>query len=313
VASPAVATKPGGSPAPLTVILDWYPWANHAGLYLAQRNGYFAAEGLDVKIEQPANPADVLKIVARNPNAIGFNYETDVLLARGEDIPVRSIAAIVQHPLNSVMTLKASNIARPRDLAGKTVGFPGIPSNEAYLTSMLERDGLKLSDVKLVDIGFDLVPALIGGRVDAIIGAYWAHESLLAELEGHPVNIMRVEQWGVPDYYEIVFVASDDLIDRNPNLATRFLRAVTRGYQDAIANPTAGVDAVLAANPQARRDLESRSIELLIPLWQEGSQPFGSQRDERWTAYAGWLKQTGLLADRLDPLTAFTTKLLPAG
>ena len=318
-ASPAMATspvaaapKPSGPPTPLTVILDWYPWANHTGLYLARENGYFAAEGLDVKIEQPANPEDVLKIVARGQNLVGFNYQTDVLLARGQDIPVQSIAAIVQHPLNSVMALTSSNITRPRDLAGKTIGFPGIPSNEAYLKAMLEQDGLTLNDVRLVNVGFDLVPALIGGRVDAIIGAYWAHESILAEMEGYPVNIMRVEEWGVPDYYELVFVANDDTIRNRPEVLTRFLRAVTKGYADAAARPEAAVETILKENPQARRELEVRSVQLLIPLWSDPAAPFGTQQPERWTSYADWLKQAGLLDQKLDPSTAFTTALLPA-
>lgn len=317
--SPAAAKSPAASPqtsgalTPVTVVLDWYPWANHSGLLLARDRGYFADEGLDVKIEQPANPEDVLKIVARGQNTIGLNYETDVLLARGQDIPVQSIAAIVQHPLNSVMTLKESGITRPAELKGKTVGFPGIPSNEAYLKAMLEKDGLTLSDVKLVNVGFDLVPALIGKRVDAIIGAYWAHESILAELQGHPVNIMRVEEWGVPDYYEIVLVASDDLAKNQPDLARRFLRAVSKGYDDAATDRTAGIEAVLQENPQAKRDLETKSLDLLVPLWEAPNGPFGSQQADRWTGYADWLKAAGLLPESTDPTTAYAPDLVSGG
>ena len=310
--APAAAPKAAGPPAQLTVILDWYPWANHSGLYLAKQNGHFAAEGLDVKVEQPANPEDVPKIVARSSDTIGVNYETDVLLARGQDIPIQSIAAIVVQPLNSVMALQSSGITRPRDLAGKTVGFPGIPSNEAYLKAMLEKDGLKLSHARLVDVGFDLVPALIGGKVDAIIGAYWAHESILAELQGYPVNIIRVEEWGVPDYYELVFIANDDMVKNKPDVLRRFLRAVSQGYQDAAANPAAAVEAILRENPQARRDLETRSIQLLIPLWRDGSAPFGAQKAERWTVYADWLKEAKLLDPKTDPMKAFTNNLVPA-
>lgn len=294
----------------ISVALDWYPWANHTGLFLAEERGFFEDSDLDVNMYVPANPEDVLRLVGSGRDTFGISYQTDVLLAREQGIPVRSVAALVQQPLNSVMTLQASSLERPADLVGKTVGYPGIPSNEAYLATMLEADGASIDDVELVNVGFDLVPALIGGRVDAIIGAYWVHESILAEREGFPVNIMRVEEWGVPAYYELVVVASEGTIEDQPELVRDFIAAVSQGYQAAGADHAAAVESIMTEYPETDRALEETGIELLAPLWTAGVPSFGWQTDERWSAYADWLKSRGLLSAETDPAAAFTNEFI---
>ena len=125
--APQIEAKVTSFP-PVSVVLDWFPWSNHAGLFIAKDKGYFAAEGLDVDIHPPADPATILQTVATGRDDFGINYQTGVLIARQEGVPVVSIAALVQHPLNSVMTLKDSGIVEPKDLAGRTIGWPGIPT-----------------------------------------------------------------------------------------------------------------------------------------------------------------------------------------
>jgi putative hydroxymethylpyrimidine transport system substrate-binding protein len=234
-----------------------------------------------------------------------------VLLARAQGVPVVSIAALVQHPLVCVMSLASAGIARPADLAGKTIGFPGIPSQEAYLATMLEGDGLSLSDVNLVNVEFNLVPAVISGQADAVMGAYWTHETILAEREGYPVEIMRVEEWGVPDFYELVLVASESTVAERPELAAAFLTAVQRGYEGAIADPAAALDTLVTAYPETDRAVEEEGLALLIPVWTDGVSAFGVQTAERWTAYAGWMKSRGLIPADLNPTAAFDASLLP--
>ncbi len=129
------------TPQPLTkvsVALDWFPWSNHSGLFIAQERGYFAEQGLEVDIFVPGDPATVLQTVAAGKDDFGISYQPELLIAREQGIPAVSIMALVQHPLNSVMTLKESGIVEPRDLAGKKVGSPGLPSDEALLDTMLE-------------------------------------------------------------------------------------------------------------------------------------------------------------------------------
>lgn len=296
----------------ITVALDWYPNANHAGLFLARDRGAFAAAGLDPALYTPADPATVLQTVGAGRDTFGISYQTDLLLARAQGIPVVSIAALVQRPLLGIMSLADRNIRRPRDLVGTTVGYPGIPSQEAFLATMLETDGARLDDVALVDVDFALVPALVAGRVDAVMGAYWTHETILAEREGHPVNLMRVEAWGVPPYYELVLAASERTVADDPATIRAFLGAAQQGYAEAAADPTAALAALAAASPELDRAVEAEGLALLAPVWTEGVPAFGTQSPERWRSYAAWMTGRGLIPPDLDPSAAFTTALLPA-
>src|SRR5215217_3795970 len=149
-----------------SLALDWYPNANHAGLYLALERDLFGAAGLAAEIYTPSDPTVVLQTVGAGQDTFGISYQTDVLLARAQDVPVVSIAALVQHPLLGIMSLASAGITRPADLAGKQVGYPGIPSQEAFLATMLENDGAAMDDIDLVNIDFNLVPGLISGQVD---------------------------------------------------------------------------------------------------------------------------------------------------
>ena len=301
----------GDEPTEVTIALDWYPWSNHTGLYLAQERGYFEDENLEVNIYVPGNPEDGLRLVGSGQDEFAISYQTDVLLARGEEIPVKSVAALVQHPLNAIMALASSGIETPADLEGRTIGVPGVPSDEALLQSILGSAGLTMDDVEIVNVGFNLIPPLLAGQIDAVIGAYWVHESFLIEREGEDVNILRVEEWGVPDYYELVLVASDDMVEDNGDVVERVMRAIVRGYADAEEDYEAAIDVLMDAAPETDRELEERGIELLAPYWtDEGTVPFGQQTAERWQVYADWLKENDLLADDVDPADAFTNEFV---
>ena len=295
----------------VTLALDWYPNSNHLGLYIAEEKGYFAEEGLEVKLYTPVDPSTVLQIVGAGRDEFGISYQPDVLLARAQGVPVVSVAGMVQHPLNSVMALESSGISSPADLVGKKVGYPGIPTNEPLLDTMLKADGARgLEDVELVNVGFDLATALISGTVDAIVGAYWTHESILLENEGHPVTIMKMEDWGVPDYYELVLVASEDTVKERPDVIERFLRALRRGYADASADPQAGVDILKGAEEEVDLAIERPGADLLAPLWKTDSVGFGTQEKGRWETFTQWMQKEGLLSADIKAEDAFTDRFL---
>ena len=301
------------APVAVTVALDWYPNANHAGLFLARERGYFAAEGLAVELYTPADPTVVLQTVAAGRDTFGISYQTDLLLARAAEVPVVSVAAVAQRPLLGLMSLRERGYARPGDLVGGTIGYPGIPSQEAFLATMLETDGASLDDVELVDVGYDLLPALVSGRVDAVMGAYWTHETILAERQGFPVDLLRVEAWGVPPYYELVVATAEETVAGEPEIVRAFLRAAQRGYAEAAAEPEAALDALAAADPTLDRDVETAGLALVAPVWTDGVPAFGTQRRERWADYAAWMVAGELLPRDLDIDAAFTTSLLPTG
>jgi putative hydroxymethylpyrimidine transport system substrate-binding protein len=144
------------------------------------------------------------------------------------------------------------------------------------------------------------------------MGAYWTHETILAEREGYPVDVLRVEEWGVPDYYELVLVASEETVADRGEAITAFLRAMQRGYAEAAADPAAALDALAAASPDLDRAVEEEGLALLVPVWTDGVPIFGTQTPQRWETYAAWMVERGLIPDDLDVQAAFEIELLPS-
>ena len=294
--------------ASVKLALDWYPNANHLGLFIAQQKGYFEEENLEVTMYTPSDPSTVLQTVGAGQDDFGMSYQPDVLLARNEGVPVVSILGVVQHPLNSLMTLESSGITSPGQLAGKKVGYPGIPTNEPLLETMLKYDGLNgLEDIELVNIGWNISESLISEKVDGVVGAYWTHESINMENIGYPVNVMRMEEWGVPDYYELVLVTSESYLEENEDVAERFVRAIKRGSEEAISDPQAGVDVLVAENPgEIDEDIDRPGADLLVEMWQLPSGGgFGTQEPARWNSFVQWMKDNDMLNQSLDASAAY--------
>ncbi len=295
----------------VTIALDWYPNANHAGLYMAQDRGYFTDAGLAVTLQVPADPATVLQTVGAGRDTFGISYQTEILFARSQQVPVVSVAALVQHPLNSMMVLADSAIQRPGDLAGKRVAISGLPSDGAILETMLGADGITIDDVEVIDVGYDLMPAVLSGRVDAVVGVYWTHETILAERQGTPVRFFRVEEWGVPDHYELILVAGESVVADQEAIVREVLGAIQRGYADAIAEPDAAIALLVAASPDLDAEVEREGIGLLAPVWTDtGAVAFGTQTDERWSLFGDWLKGQELLDAGVDVASAWRGDLL---
>ena len=281
----------------ISLALDWYPNSNHAGIYYGIDNGYFEENNINVDVYTPSDPASILQTVASGRDEFGISYQPDLLLARSEGIPVVAVHSIVKTPLNSIMTLGDSGIDNPSKLKNKTIGYPGIPLNIGILSSILEEQSLSIDDVELVDVGFDLVPALLSERVDAIIGAFWSHESILIELEGREVNILKFEEWGIPKYHELVLVTSEEYLKNNEEIVEKFVDAFSKGYEKSIENNDESMKALIAAFPEVNVELETQGIKLLSPLWQES---FDSDGMDNWNKFGDWMKDKGLISESLD-------------
>ena len=171
----------------IDVVLDWYPNALHAFLYEAIEKGYYEAEGLKVNIRFPSNANDAISLVAAGQAEIGLYYQQDVIIARAnQDVPVKSIGAVVQGPLNIVLSLAEKNIHSPEDLVGKTIGYAGTELSEALIRSIMAYVGADSSDVTMIDVGFDLMSSMTTGNVDATIGCLVNHEVPQHRLPGQP-------------------------------------------------------------------------------------------------------------------------------
>jgi putative hydroxymethylpyrimidine transport system substrate-binding protein len=303
-------TDSQGALQEVRVRLDWSPWAPHAALFAAQNQGYFKDEGLKVTLYVPPDPEATIKLVAAGQDDIGISYMTDLAFAREQGFKVVSIGVLVPHPLNCIMTLKRSGISTPSQLKGKTIGTTGVPSDEAFLSGVLRTGGIRKDEYKLVNIGFNLAPALKTGTVDAIIGAYYPWEGINLEEDGYPVNVMMLQQYGVPDYYELVMVARQNMLSQNPALLKSFLRAAVRGQQFVAAHPEQAISILKAASPDLKPEFLRASLEKMAPLMQYDGGTF-RQDPKKWKDMIQFMESSKLLTGPVDSENAFTNKLLP--
>ncbi|MED4205071.1 ABC transporter substrate-binding protein [Neobacillus mesonae] len=292
----------------VTLMLDWYPNAVHSFLFAAEEKGYFKEQGLDVNIEMPADTNDPLRLVAAGKIDMAMSYQPEVLVARGEDIPVQSFAAIVRHPLNQVMVPEDGPIQSPKDLVGKTVGYPSIPLDEAIIHTMVKAEGGDAQKVKMVDVGWDLIPAMATKKTDALIGGYINHEKLLLDKEGHPMRTLNPADFGVPDYYELVMVGSEKGLKEKPEVFKKFVAAITKGQKYVAEHPEEGLSILLKHEEKSsplEKDIETKSLDILLPLMDAKDQPFGYQDPATWDKVASWLKDTNVINQKVNPADSF--------
>lgn len=294
-------TEPSAGPGktePLKVMLDWYPNADHAGLYAAKASGEYERAGLDVEFVTPPDAAAPLKLVQAGRVDLAISYEPDVMLARDQGADVVAVGALVQKPLTSLMSLGDKAITDPKQLAGKTVGTAGIPYQSAYLDTILAKAGVDRGSVKEVNVGFKLTQAMLSKKVDATIGAFWNVEGIQLEQAGRKPHIVRMEQVGVPTYDELVLAAARKRLDQDTaSKIRRFLQATARGYAMVKADPEKGVDALLQANPDLERKLTEASVKATVPVFfpEDQDKPFGWQEPAQWAAYEQWMRANDLL------------------
>ena len=294
-------TAESGELRELDVVLDWYPNALHAFLYEAIDKGYYAEEGLKVNIRFPSNTNDALSLVAAGKADIGLYYQHDVIQARAEQgVPVKSIGAVVQGPLNIILSLKEKNITSPADLVGKTVGYAGTELSEALVRSIMENVGADYSDVTMIDVGFDLMSSMTTGNVDATIGCLVNHEVPQMEEEGFEVNWFSLDDYGVPTNYEGVFVANDDAIENDSETLKAFLRASAKGFADMKADPEEALRILLEnqneENFPLSETVERSSIGVLLPIMETEDARFLSQSDVCWQENIDWMLAQGLIS-----------------
>jgi putative hydroxymethylpyrimidine transport system substrate-binding protein len=299
---------------PFTVMLDFFPNADHAALYSAIANGNFRAVGLDVHPQIPAEPADPLKLLAAGKVDMAISYEPELLLARDQGLKLVSIAALVQRPLTSIIALPGQHVAKVADLAGKTVGTAGIPYQAAELRTALQAAGVSPAAVKEVNVGFDLVPAMLSGKVAATLGGFWNYEGIqLEQLHKHPLTI-PVNQAGVPQYDELVLVVREDEARTRGQDLRAFLQALAQGERRVRADPAAAAALVVKANPSLDAKLQLASIERTLPaaLPADPNRPFGWQEPSAWAAFGSWMFGHRLLSQNPNAgLPPFTNEFLP--
>ena len=287
----------------LTVVLDWYLNPDHAPLIVAEQIGSFEKRGLDVEIVTPSDPNIGPRLVASDKADIALSYQQQLYVFMDEDLPLTRIGTLIETPLNTVLALPDSGIKTPADLKGKKVGFSVSSIEPVILGTMLENQGLTIKDVELVNVNFNLVSGLMSKQVDAVIGGYRNVEGNELREQGIEPVIMKVEDYGIPPYDELIFVAKNDL--KKHDAYKKFLEAVHEGQQYLKAHPQETWDNFAKKYKELDTDLNKKIWMETVPLFSEN--PLHLDK-ERYISYGAYLYKKGIVKKEY-PLDSFATEL----
>jgi putative hydroxymethylpyrimidine transport system substrate-binding protein len=276
----------------LTVLLDWFVNPDHGPLIIAQERGYFADAGLEVEFVQPADPNDPPKLVAAGQGDIAVSYQPQLHLQVEAGLPLVRIGTLVATPLNALVALRDGPIGSVADLQGRKVGYSIGGFEDAVLGAMLERHGLSLDQVELINVNFALSPALLSGEVDAVIGAFRNFELNQLDILGQPGRAFYPEENGVPAYDELIYVAHRDSLQK-PELRS-FLDAVEKATHWLINHPEEAWEMFKASDADLDDELNRRAWLDTLPRF--ALRPYALDRG-RYARFARFLEDSGLIAD----------------
>ncbi len=288
---------------PLTLLLDWFVNPDHAPLVVALEKGFFADEGLEVELVEPADPNDPPKLVAAGRAPLAVSYQPQLHLQAAEGLPVARIATLVATPLNTLLALEGGPIETLADLEGRRVGYSvgGVP--EALLDGMLAGVGLGIEDVEMINVNFALSPALLSGQVDAVLGAYRNFELNQLEIEGAQGRAFYPEEHGVPPFDELVVIANRTRLD-DPRLPA-FLRALERGTIYTINHPEESWEVFKGYKSGLDDELNRRAWWDTLPRF--ALRP-AALDEARYRRFADFLVAQGLIAES-PPVETYAVEL----
>jgi ABC-type nitrate/sulfonate/bicarbonate transport system substrate-binding protein len=306
------ATATPAALTPVTLMLDWVPNTNHTGLFVALREGYFAKEGLQVDIVQPGE-VYAEQAVAGGVADFGISFQEQLTLARADDVPLVSIAAILEHNTSAFAARAGLGAESPADWEGLRYGSFGSPFERPTIAGLMACDGGDVEAVEWIETGFtDPLSLLQQGQID-LAWIFYGWQGIQAEQLGIELDLVMMEDQFdcIPDYYTPILVASETTIADRPDLVRSFLTAVSRGYTFAADHPEEAAEMLLAAAPELDRDVVLASQRWLSPRYQADAPRWGEQTASRWQAYADWMTGEGILNASPDMTPAFTNEFLP--
>ena len=219
----------------MTLLLDWFINPDHGPIVIAKEKGYFSDQNLEIEIIAPADPSAPPKLVAAGQADLAVSYQPQLHLQLTQGLPLIRVGTLVATPLNCLLVLENGPIKTPQSLSGKKIGFSVAGVEEILLSAILEKYGVKLEDVELVNVNFSLSPSLMSGQVDAVIGAFRNFELNQMKIENVPGKCFFLEEEGVPPYDELIYVANSRNIDKEK--IRKFLKATELATQFIINNP----------------------------------------------------------------------------
>ncbi|MEK0313254.1 ABC transporter substrate-binding protein [Cohnella sp. 56] len=309
----ASASASGGQAADLgkvKVVLDWTPNTNHTGLYVAANQGYWKKRGLDVEIVlPPESGAD--QMVATGAADFGVGAQEGLTLARENDMPIVSLAAIIQHNTSGFASPADKSIKEPKDFEGHSYGGWGSPAEEAVIGSMMQKQGADVKKVKFVNAGSADFFTAVQKDID-FEWIFYGWTGVEAEQRGISLNMVYLSDFDKRlDYYTPVLTTSEKMIKNKPDVVRAFVEGASEGYQYAIDHPAEAADMLLKANPDLNAELVKASQAWLSPKYKDDAPRWGEQKKEVWSGYAEFLKEHKLLTKDLDYDAMFTNEFLP--
>lgn len=294
----------------VTLLLDWTPNTNHTGVYVAKKLGYYRDEGLDVEIVQPSE-GGTAQLVAAGKGDFGFSYQEEVTIARTKGLPIKAIAAVIQHNTSGFASPVSKGIKTPKDFEGKRYGGWGSPAEEAMLKAVMKQYNADFNKVEMVNIGTSDFFTSVQKDID-FAWIFWGWDGIHSQLNGVQLNFIRLRDLNdALDYYTPVLIASEKTIESRPDLVKRFMRATSKGYLYCINNPKEAAEILLESAPELNRELVIRSQEYLAKEYQADARRWGEMSETRWKKYADWMYAQHLIEKPLDYKDAFTNEFLP--
>lgn len=294
----------------ITMVLDWTPNTNHTGLYVAEALGYFEDEGLNVEITLPGE-SGAAQVVASGQADFGIAAQEAISEARTQDIPLVSIAAVIQHNTSGFASPVEKDITSPADFAGKTYGGWGAPVEAAVIDALMKDEGASVDDVNIVNMGNSDFFTAVERDID-FAWIYYAWTGIEAELRNLELNMLYLTDYSEKlDYYTPVIATNETMIEENPETIRKFMSAVSKGYNYAIDNPEEAAALLVEAVPDLDEELVHASQEWLSPRYQDDATKWGIQEVEVWENYSEWMYENQLLDRELDVEGSFTNEFLP--
>ncbi|MEX0306563.1 MAG: ABC transporter substrate-binding protein [Ruegeria sp.] len=292
-----LAAAPAWAEDKMTVLLDWFINPDHGPIIVAQENGYFAEQGLEVEIVPPADPSAPPRLVAAGQADLAVSYQPQLHLQIHEGLPLKRVGTLVATPLNCLLVLKDGPIKSPADLKDKKIGFSVAGVEEAVLGTVLGKYDVKLDEVELINVNFSLSPSLMSGQVDAVIGAYRNFELNQMDIEGAPGTCFYIEEEGVPAYDELIYVANPETMDTDK--VARFLAATEKAIQYIVNNPEKSWEIFAATSSELQDELNARAWVDTLPRF--ALRPAGLEAG-RYARFEAFLNDSGMI-DSVNPVS----------
>ncbi len=273
----------------LTLMLDWFPNIDHLPIYVAQEKGLFKEKGLEVEIISPSETADGLKLAASGNVDIAVSYEPQTIIAASAGLELKVVGRLVEHPLTTLLFLKNDTIKTPKDLEGKKIGYtvPGLM--DVMLKAFMSINGVK--NYEAVNVGFTIVPALVAGTVDAVMGPFKTYETVTMAHQNLEADFFELEKYGIPDYEELIFVLGAKTLKQKEASVKKFIQAVETATAYMREHPEDALKIYLNALPEADSRIETDAFKLTFPFYASS----GGSNAAAWQRFADFSLEHGLI------------------